>query len=221
MLRVGVVLCGCGRHDGSEIHEATLALLHLQRAGAAVRCAAPDAEQWAVCDPCTGQPLPGQHRDMRVEAARIARGPVEPLAGLQAAQLDALVLPGGSGAARNLADFATRGAQADLRPELARLLQDMHAAGKPIGAICIAPALVALALGRHRPRLTLGGLDGPAQQAAAAGAEMVPCAVREIVVDERNRIVSTPAYVLAQRISEVDAGIGKLVARVLAMARAA
>ncbi|TAH35820.1 MAG: isoprenoid biosynthesis glyoxalase ElbB [Planctomycetota bacterium] len=218
MQRVGVILCGCGRYDGSEIHESTLALLHLARAGAQVQCAAPEGPQWAVCDSFTGQPIAGASRSMRVEAARIARGAVAPLEQLRAGDLDAVILPGGSGAARNLGDFAVRGAHGQVRPELAQLLRALHAAGKPIGAICIAPALVALALAAHRPRLTLGTLDGPAQQAAAAGAEMLPCAVDDIVVDERNRIVSTPAYILARSIREVDAGIGKLVRRVLEMA---
>ena len=157
---------------------------------------------------------------MREEAARIARGTVIPLTRLHAATIDALILPGGSGAARNLGDFTVRGAEAELRPELARLISEVHAAGKPIGAICIAPALVALALGRHRPRLTLGKLDGPAQAAAATGAVMLPCAVDEIVIDPVQRLVSTPAYILARRIRDIDAGIGMLVRQVVAMAGA-
>lgn len=215
MKQVGVVLCGCGRHDGSEIHESVLVLLHLSRAGVRPRCMAPDAAQWATCDAFSGQPLPVPPRSQLAEAARIARGDVVPLLSIPAAELDALVLPGGSGAARNLA--AAPGARRGVRAELQQLLEEMHAARKPIGALCIAPALVALALGRHRPRLTLGTLDGPAREAAAAGAEMVACAVDDVVVDERNRIVSTPAYILARRISEVDAGIQKLVAGMIQM----
>lgn len=219
MTRVGVVLCGCGRFDGSEVHEAVLTLLHLVRRGAEPVCMAPDDDQWAVCEHFQGRTLPGERRNQLQEAARIARGAVVPLGRVPAEALDALILPGGSGAARNLCDFYSRGHEGRVRPELQELLEGMHRARKPIGAICIAPAIVALALGRHRPRLTLGRTDGPAVEAAAAGAEMVPCPVDDIVVDEAQRIVSTPAYILARDIAEVDAGIGRLVEAVLAMAR--
>jgi enhancing lycopene biosynthesis protein 2 len=217
---VGVVLCGCGRFDGSEIQEAVLTLLHLDRAGARVRCFAPDAAQWAVCDAFTGAPRPAETRNMLQESARIARGRVEPLAHARAAELAALILPGGSGAARNLGSFAEHGARGKLRPELHALLLDCVALRKPIGAICIAPALVALALGDRRPRLTLGPLDRePALAAAATGAILVDCPVDDIVVDESLLLVSTPAYVVAQSLAEADAGIGRLVAEVLRLAR--
>ncbi len=217
MPRVGVILCGCGRFDGSEIHEAVLTLTHLARAGAEVRCFAPDAPQWAVCDHFTGEPLPGPARNMLQESARIARGAVEPLERARAGELDALVLPGGSGAARNLCDFAERGARARVLPELEALLRALHEARKPIGAICIAPAIVALVLGGEGVSLTLGATDSKAaREAAATGARMLPCAVDAIVADEEHRVVSTPAYVLAQNPAEVDTGIGALVRRVLA-----
>lgn len=216
---VGVVLCGAGRFDGSEIHEATLSLLHLDRAGARARCFAPDAPQWAVCDSFTGEPVAGASRNMLQEAARIARGAIEPLDRARAADLDALILPGGSGAARNLGDFAERGADGALRPELAALLRDCVARRRPIGAICIAPALVALALGARRPLLTLGPTDrDPARRAAATGARLVDCPADGVVVDEELLLVSTPAYVSARSIAEVDAGIGRLVAEVLRLA---
>ena len=216
MAKVGVVLCGCGRFDGSEVQEAVLTLLHLARGGAEWIGLAPEAPQWAVCEHFGGQPLDGLARDQLQESARIVRGQVLPLGEAVAAELDALILPGGSGAARNLCDFAERGGAGEVRPELAALLRKMHAARKPIGAICIAPAIVALALGQHRPRLTLGpASEGPALEAARAGAEMVDCGVDEIVVDREQRIVSTPAYLLGPGIAEVDAGIGRLVAQVL------
>ncbi|RMH02399.1 MAG: isoprenoid biosynthesis protein ElbB [Planctomycetota bacterium] len=217
---VGVVLCGCGRFDGSEIHESVLTLLHLDRGGAEWIAFAPEGPQWAVCDHRAGSTLPGERRDMLAESARIARGRIRPLAEARAADLDALILPGGSGAARNLCDFAERGGEGSVREDLAALLRAMHAARKPIGAICIAPAIVALALGAHAPRLTLGPSDrGPALEAARTGAVLVPCSVDEIVVDEEQHIVSTPAYVLGPGIADVDVGIGKLVAQVLAWLR--
>jgi enhancing lycopene biosynthesis protein 2 len=208
--KVGVVLCGSGRYDGSEIHESVLTLLHLARGGAEALCFAPDLPQWAVC----------AARNMLQESARIARGAVRPLAEARAADLDGLILPGGSGAARNLGTFAEEGARGHVLPELERLLRECVAAGKPIGAICIAPALLALALRGERPRLTLGGTgSGPAAEAALTGAEMIACAADQIVVDERLNLVSTPAYVLARNVAEADAGIGRLVAEVLRRAQ--
>ena len=162
MVKVGVVLCGCGRFDGSEVQEAVLTLLHLERGGADWIGLAPDAPQWAVCEHFEGVVVPGESRNQLREAARIARGQVIPLEQVEASELDALVLPGGSGAARNLCGFAEDGAAGQVRDDLAALLRSMHAARRPIGAICIAPAIVALALGQHRPRLTLGPAgEGP------------------------------------------------------------
>ena len=214
------MLCGSGRFDGSEIHESVLTLLHLDRAGASVRCFAPDAAQWAVCDAFTGTPIPGATRNMLQESARIARGAVEPLAHACGKDLDALILPGVSGAAHNLGTFATSGASGTLVPDLERLILECLALQRPIGAICIAPALLALALRGRHPRLTLGPLDrAPATEAAATGATLLDCAVDGIVVDEQLRLVSTPAYVLARSIAEADRGIERLVREVLRLVR--
>lgn len=217
-VRVGVLLSGCGFLDGSEIHEAVLTMLHLDRAGAEVVCIAPRGAQRDVVDHATGKPLAGQSRDMLQESARIARGKVRDLGQIKAADLDALILPGGFGAAKNLSDFAVNGAKARANPQVVSLLQDMHAAGKPIGAVCIAPAVVASALGSVHPTLTIGSDQDTAQALQAMGAVHRDCAVTAATSDERNRIVSTPAYMCDARISEVSAGIEKLVQRVLAMA---
>ena len=216
MAEVGVILCGAGRFDGSEIHESTLTLLHLKRSGAKARCFAPDHKQWATCEHFEGKAMPDAPRNMLEEAARIARGDVQPLASAKAQDIDALILPGGSGAALNLCDFARQGGNGEVLPDLAHLILQMHSQGKPIGGICIAPAILALVLGRESPRLTLGGLDGPALEAGAAGAQLVECRVDEIVIDEVHNLITTPAYILGPGIAEVDAGIEKLVHEVLA-----
>ncbi len=219
---VGVLLSGCGFLDGSEISEAVLTLLALDRRGAAVTCIAPRGPQASVVDHARGEAVAGASRDVLVEAARIARGRIRDLAEVKATQVDALVMPGGFGAAKNLCDFASRGAGAVAHPEVARLLRELHAAKKPIGAICIAPALVACVLGRSAAPLLTVGEDGEAAAAITKmGAKHRVSPVTDCVVDEQNRIVTTPAYMCDARLGDIATGIDKLVAVVLAMVPAA
>ena len=208
--KVGVVLSGCGVYDGSEIHEAVFTLLAIDRNGAEAVCLAPDME-FAEVNHLTGEAT-GSKRQVLQESARIARGKITDIVKVRADQLDAVVFPGGFGAAKNLCNFAEKGAEATIHPEVARLLREMAAAGKPICAICIAPALVAATLGReYAPKLTIGTDDGTAGAIAATGSEHVACPVTEFVVDREHKIVSTPAYMLAERISEAADGIEKAV----------
>lgn len=218
MATIGVLLSGCGVFDGSEIHEATLALYFLGKAGAKVVCLAPEAD-FAAVDHATKTPS-GERRNIRVEAARLARGPVADVAAVSAADLDGLILPGGLGAAKNLCDFAEKGGKGTVVPSVAALIAAMHAAGKPIGAICIAPAVLALALGGHKPELTIGNDPGTAQALEAAGARHVARAVDEIQVDAANNLVTTPAYMLGPGIADIAKGIEKLVDAVLARVKA-
>lgn len=215
--KVGVVLSGCGVYDGSEIHEAVFTLLAIDRNNAEAVCMAPDNELDEV-DHLAGQPT-GAKRRVLVESARIARGKIKDIAGVKAADLDAIIFPGGFGAAKNLCNFAVKGPEATIHPEVARLLKEMAAAGKPIGAICIAPALIAATLGKeYHPQLTIGNDAGTAAAINATGSSHQECPVREFVVDKKNKIVSTPAYMLAERISEAAEGIEKTVKAVLELA---
>lgn len=215
--KVGVVLSGCGVYDGSEIHEAVFTLLAIDRNGAEAVCLAPDSELDEV-NHLSGQQT-GAKRRVLIESARIARGKIRDIAAVKAADLDAVIFPGGFGAAKNLCNFAVKGADASIHPDVARLLREMAAAGKPIGAICIAPALIAAALGtEYHPQLTIGNDAGTAAAINATGSSHVDCPVREIVVDRKNKIVSTPAYMLAERISEAADGIEKTVKAVLELA---
>jgi enhancing lycopene biosynthesis protein 2 len=212
--KVGVVLSGCGVFDGSEIHEAVITLLAIDRNGAEAVCMAPDMELDEV-NHLTSQPT-GAKRNVLVESARIARGKIRNIADVKAAELDAIIFPGGFGAAKNLCDFATKGPQASVNAETARLLQEMVAAKKPIGAICIAPALVATVLGKSlSPRVTIGTDAGTAGAINQTGSVHVDCTVREFVVDKEHKIVSTPAYMLAGSIAEAAEGIEKAVKAVL------
>lgn len=213
MTRVGVILSGCGVYDGSEIHEATLTLLFLDRAGVEIVCAAPDIET-EVVDHATGKPT-GEKRSVLAEAARIARGPVRDIRELKARDLDAVIFPGGFGAAKNLCDFAAKGADCAVHPEVTRLVREMRAAGKPMGFICIAPVMAARLLGA---RVTIGSDPATAAAIQQMGGKPVKAAVEDIVVDPEQKVVTTPAYMVGPTISRVAVGIEKLVAEVLRMA---
>ena len=214
MKKIGVVLAGCGVRDGSEIHEAVFTLLAIDQAGCEAVCMAPDTE-FPVTDHLTMQES-GERRNMLVESARIARGNIRNIRDVSAVDLDAIVFPGGFGAAKNLCDFAVKGAAASVNPETLRLLKEMVAANKPIGVICIAPAMLAAALGRElAPTVTIGNDSGTAAEIEKTGAIHQECPVSDFVVDRKNKIVSTPAYMLATRISEVQAGIEKCVTEVI------
>jgi len=219
MKKVGVLLSGCGVYDGSEIHEAVLTLLFLDREGVAAVCMAPDIPQHDVMNHLTMQPME-EKRNVLVESARIARGNIRNLAEVRAADIDALILPGGFGAAKNLSDFAFKGPDATVQPEVRRLLLEMAEAGKPIGAICIAPATLACALAARKPEVTIGTDVGTASGLETMGAKHHSCTVDMIHVDERNRLVTTPAYMLGPGIKDVAAGIEKLVHQIVVMIEA-
>ncbi len=218
--KIGVILSGCGVYDGSEIHEAVITLLAIDRAGAEAVCMAPDIDQMHVVNHLTGEPAPGEKRNVLVESARIARGKIRNLKEVKASDIDALILPGGFGAAKNLCDFAVKGADCAVQTEVARLVKDVVKAKKPLAAVCIAPALVSRVLGNEKlaHRLTIGTDQGTAQALEQMGSAHVSCPVTEFVVDKENRLVSTPAYMLAGRISEAAEGIEKTVKALLEMA---
>ncbi|MCX7718318.1 MAG: isoprenoid biosynthesis glyoxalase ElbB [Candidatus Sumerlaeaceae bacterium] len=214
--KVAVLLSGCGVFDGSEIHEAVLTLLALDNAGAEAVCCAPNVDQMHVINHLTHQPV-NEKRNVLVESARIARGKIKDLAEIRAADFDALFLPGGYGAAKNLCTFATDGPNAIIHPEVARVVRDFAAARKPIGAVCIAPAtLAAVFKGTDiKPAVTIGTDEATASGLRAMGAEHVSCGVKDFHVDKANRIVTSPAYMLGRSIGEVFVGIEKTVRAVL------
>jgi enhancing lycopene biosynthesis protein 2 len=216
--RVGVILSGSGFLDGAEIHEATLTLLFLDRRGAKVTAMAPDVAQLHVVDHVKGEPAPGESRNVLVEAGRITRGAIADVKKVKASDLDALILPGGFGAAKNLCTFATEGVKFQVNPDVERLVRDMAEAGKPLGFICIAPVIAAKVLGSRKVKLTIGNDPGTAAAIQALGAIHVDAPVDQIVVDEKNKVVSTPAYMLGPSIAAVSTGIEKLVGAVLEMA---
>lgn len=217
--RAGVLLSGCGVYDGSEIHEAVLTMLALDRAGAEIICVAPNADQMHVVNHAEGQPAEGESRNILVESARIARGKIKDAATVSASDVDALFIPGGFGAAKNLCTYAVDGPACTVNADVEQLVRDVHGAGKPICAVCIAPVLLAKVLGKDvGPTLTIGTDEGTAGHINEMGAGHEECPVRECVVDDKNKMVTTPAYMLAQSIGEAADGIQKAVQATLAMA---
>lgn len=213
--KVAVILSGCGFKDGAEIHESVLTLLHLTKAGAVPLFFAPNINQTQVTNHLTGENT-SEKRNVLVESARIARGQIEDVARLDASKADALIIPGGFGAALNLCDFAIKGADCTVNADVERVIKSFFAAKKPIGFICIAPALAAKVLGNVK--LTIGSDAGTAGALKTLGATHENTAVDQITVDDVNRVVSTSAYMCAANIAEADSGISKLVAQVLKMA---
>ncbi|MDX1467313.1 MAG: isoprenoid biosynthesis glyoxalase ElbB [Halomonas sp.] len=211
--QVAVILSGCGVQDGAEIYETTLTLLRLDQLGLGYRCFAPDIDQHHVIDHRHGTPVEGETRNVLTESARLARGEISPLDELEAEAFDAVILPGGFGVAKNLSDFALAGDDLRVIEALTQALAGFHAARKPIGLMCISPVLVPRLLGPGIA-VTVGSDPGVAGAISAMGGLHRSCGVEDIVLDFENRVVTTPAYMLATRISEAATGIFKLVDRI-------
>ena len=218
MKKIAVCLGGCGVFDGAEIHEAVSAIVALDQAGAQIVYCAPDVP-FDVVDHVRQQPA-GEQRNVLAESARIARGDIKNLKDVKASDIDGLIFPGGFGAAKNLSSFATDGASCSVNPEAERLVGEMLAARKPVGAICIAPAMLARIVGKKdlHPKMTIGNDPGTADAINKMGCQHVNCAATDMVCDEAHKIVTTPAYMIAQGPAEVFEGIGKLVREVLRLA---
>ncbi|QKE64899.1 isoprenoid biosynthesis glyoxalase ElbB [Aquipseudomonas campi] len=215
--KVAVILSGCGVYDGAEIHESVITLLRLDQRGAQVQCFAPNVAQMHVINHLTGEEM-AESRNVLIETARIARGNVEDVRELHVEHFDALILPGGFGVAKNLSDFALQGADCTVQADVLAAAQAFAKAGKPIGLICIAPALAVQIFGAG-VTCTLGSAEDPAAEALQAmGGTHKACTVEDIVEDSAHKLVSTPAYMLAQSIAEAASGINKLVDRVLELA---
>ncbi|AOZ13138.1 isoprenoid biosynthesis protein ElbB [Pseudomonas lundensis] len=211
--KVAVILSGCGVYDGAEIHESVITLLRLDQRGAHAQCFAPNVAQMHVINHLTGEQMP-ESRNVLVESARIARGEVRDIREANVEDFDALIVPGGFGAAKNLSDFAVKGAECTVQPDVLALAEAFAEASKPVGLMCISPAMAAKIYG---PGVicTIGNDADTATVVNKMGATHQECDVSDIVEDKARKLVSTPAYMLAQSISEAASGINKMVDRVL------
>ncbi len=215
--KVAVILSGCGFMDGAEIRESVITLLALDRQGAIVSMFAPNINQTEVNDHLSGDNVQ-ETRNVFVESARIARGDIKPLDQLHHKDFDALVIPGGFGVAKNLSNIAMKGAEATLLPEFKQVILDFFQTKKPIGAICIAPAAVAIALkGEAQAILTLGPEDSN-HLIEGNGAIYEVSTAAECVVDEENKLASCAAYMTDESIAHVAEGIELVVENILEMA---
>lgn len=222
--KVAVVLSGSGVFDGSEVHESSAVLVHLSRGKADISIFAPDINQMHVIDHSKGEPS-GETRNVLAESARIARGKISPLTSLSASDYDAVIFPGGFGAAKNLSTFATEGSSLTVNPDVERVIQDFQKAKKPIGLCCIAPVLAAkvipgceVTVGQEQEEGGKWPYAGTAGAIKELGATHVPKNVTEAHVDEKNRIVTCPAFMCETHFHEVFDGIGEMVKNVLKLA---
>lgn len=209
-----VILSGCGYLDGAEIHESTLTLYAIHRHGADYHCFAPDILQHHVINHINGSEM-DDTRNVLVESARIARGKISALNDFSASDYDGLILPGGFGAAKNLADYAFQGTQCQVNPEVENAVKSMHDAGKPIGALCISPTLIARLI--PGVKLTIGSDQSTSENITAMGAQHIITHETEIVVDSEKKVVSTPCYMLDSRVDKIAEGVDKTVAALLEM----
>ncbi|MCR9883818.1 isoprenoid biosynthesis glyoxalase ElbB [Vibrio alginolyticus] len=216
MKKVAVILSGSGVYDGSEIHEAVLALYAIEKAGATWHCFAPNIDQLHVINHLTGDEM-DETRNVLIESARIARGNIDDVAKLNVDEYDALLLPGGFGAAKNLTDFAVSGAESSINTHVAQACRAFANAKKPAGYLCISPVIIPM-IYEQGVKGTVGNDEAVSIAFTQMGGEHTTCPVEDIVFDEKHLVLSTPAYMLAENISQAASGIEKLVSKLIKIA---
>lgn len=214
MKKIAVVLAGNGVYDGAEIHESTLTMLAIVRKGAKYQCFAPDVDQAHVVNHLTGEEMP-EKRNVLVEAARIARGEIKPLSEYKAEDYDAIIIPGGFGAAKNLCTFAFDGEDCTVNPDVEKAVRSTVVAEKPIGALCISPVFIAKILGDVK--VTIGQDEATLQAIEKMGGIHVKTMHGEIVVDDKYKVITTPCYMLDSTIDQIAEGAENVVDKILEM----
>jgi len=214
MKKIAVVLAGNGVYDGAEIHESTLTLLAIARKGAKYQCFAPDVEQAHVVNHFTGEEM-DEKRNVLVEAARIARGDIKPLSEYKAEDFDAIIIPGGFGAAKNLCTFAFDGVDCKVNPDVEAAVRTTVVAEKPVGALCISPVILTKILGDVR--VTIGQDAGTAQAVEKMGGVHENTTHGEIIVDEKYKVITTPCYMLDSTIDQIADGAEKVIDKIFEM----
>jgi enhancing lycopene biosynthesis protein 2 len=216
MKKVAVILSGCGVFDGAEIHESVLTLLSIRQLGGEYQCFAPDMEQLHVINHYTGEVEEGASRNVLVESARLCRGDIQPITACNVDDFDVLIVPGGFGAAKNLCDFAIKGADCQVNEDVYKVCKAFADAGKPAAYACIAPALASKVYGSN-VHLTIGHDKDTATAIESLGAIHCDCDVTDVILDEKAKLVTTPAYMLAEDILQAQIGLHKMVETVFAI----
>lgn len=212
MKKFAVILCGCGHLDGSEIHESTMTLLAIDKHGHSYTVFAPDEDQYDVINHLTKEPM-DEKRNMLVEAARIARGEISPLSDFNPDKFDALIFPGGFGAAKNLFTYAQKGVKMQVRDDINAIIKQMHQKGKPIGALCISPVLLAKVL--QDIVITVGTDPATAADVQKLGVRHINTQQTEVIADKQNMVFSTPCYMLPARLSDIEESAYNLIGTIL------
>ncbi|XP_078310664.1 glutamine amidotransferase-like class 1 domain-containing protein 3, mitochondrial [Crassostrea virginica] len=223
--KVALIFCGCGVYDGTEVHEASSAMVHLSRYEAEVGIFAPNIEQMHTIDHTKGEPME-VNRNVLVESARIARGKIKDLKDLDVQNYDAVIFPGGFGAAKNLSDFAVKGDQMTVEPSVEKVIKEFHSAKKPIGLCCISPVLAArtipgctVTVGQDKDVDGTWPYAGTAGACQSMGAQHINKEVTEVNVDSDNKVVTTPAYMCETAVHKVFDGVGAMVEAVLKLCK--
>jgi enhancing lycopene biosynthesis protein 2 len=210
--KFALVLSGCGVYDGAEIHEATLSMLAIDKAGCTYQCFAPDMEQHHVINHLNGEAM-NEKRNVLVESARIARGNIKPLSEYKAYDFDAILFPGGFGAAKNLSNLAFKGADCSIIEEVEQAIMSTYLAGKPIGALCIAPVLMAKVF--QGASVTIGNDLSTIETIEKMGSIHEQKSYGEVAIDKQYKLVTTPCYMLKSSISQIEAGATRVVQSML------
>ena len=215
--KVAVILSGCGVYDGSEIQEAVATLLALDNHGLEAVCFAPDIEQMHVIDHLKGTPMHDEKRNVLIESARIARGKISALNPSDMDNMDALMMPGGFGAAKNLCNYAVAGVDLEVNELVRESINKIHQAGKPIVSLCISPVILAKIFKEHSPKLTVGGYGDDAKNIEAMGAVHVITTHEQITVDEKLKIITSPCYMMDATVGQIFRGVDNAVAQLKEM----
>jgi len=212
--KFAIILSGSGVYDGSEIHEATMSMYAVVKNGGTYSVFAPDVDQVHVINHISGEEM-NETRNVLVESARIARGDIKALSEFNVKDFDAILFPGGFGVAKNLSSLAFDGANCKLNKEVEKVVRDMHEAKKPIGALCIAPAMIARII--NTAEVTIGSDVDTANTIEAMGATHTMANHEEIVIDKKNKIVTSPCYMLDADIVQIAKGAENVVKTIILM----
>ena len=214
--KIAVVLSGCGAYDGAEIHESVFTLWAIAKAGFQYEIFAPDIEQHHVINHLTGEETKEQRNEL-VESARIARGNIESIANLNSSNFDAVVFPGGFGVAKNLCSYAFDGIDCNVNPEVEKVIRKFHAKEKPIGALCISPVMIAKVL--KNLKLTIGSDASTIEAIEKMGNTHIESRVKQVIIDRRHKIASTPCYMLDSDIIQIAESATKIIEAVIELIR--